>query len=739
MPPVDGTLNRRDFLFYTSAAVAGVTLGEAGRRQLARADERASAWRDRGVERWATSVCRECPAGCGVRVRLVDDVPVKLDGNPNCPIARGRLCAKGQAAIESYFDPDRLTGPARRVGRRGENTWQPISWDEAIRLFASHWPRSPRADDTQPLALGGVERGPLADAWIAMWRAAGAHVAWTPGVTAARLRPALTALTGVDADPLFDLEHATYVLSFSAPIVEDWLSPLWAQRSYGRFRRGAAHGRGRLVQVDVRRSLTARKADEWIALPIEQQVVLAYGLASVILRERRADAAFLEEFGGTLPAFEARLVARFSPDDVAALTGVPVVTVLRLARELAGSPRPLVAVAADADRALVDAVFALNAIVGAFDRAGGIMASPATPLDDLEDATKALWEVARGARHPAGLALRDAAPLRAVKAPAFAAGATDAVPFIVSFSPYLDDAAGLADLLLPTHTALESWHIATPASAVPSELVAAAAPAVRARLNTRDLASVLERIGGEIAGNVAAVSPWTPSEQIVREALTRVAALHRGAPYSSAYETEWLRQLEQGGWWVPAVDAGHAIATVLEAGGWGDPGFQPGSIRESLRARRGLTFAPPVDVPMPPAVVNTAEMARSNGDRGRLRLVAFTPSAVNLAGNPNQPVLFELLGQPDGAPWSVWAELNRDVARERGIQEGDRVRIVSDAGAIEARVQLVDGMTPGAIAVSFVPGVAPSGRWAAFVRQDLRRLCGPAGFESACDVTVVRV
>ncbi len=116
-------LKRRDFLFYGGATIVGITLGELGRRQLARAEERANAWRERGVETWATSVCRECPAACGVRVRLVDAVPVKLDGNPLCPVARGRLCPKGQAALEAYFDPDRLLGPARRVGKRGEGRW----------------------------------------------------------------------------------------------------------------------------------------------------------------------------------------------------------------------------------------------------------------------------------------------------------------------------------------------------------------------------------------------------------------------------------------------------------------------------------------------------------------------------------------------------------------------------------------------------------------------------------------
>ena len=732
-------LDRRDFLLYTAAAAAGVTLGEAGRRYLARADERASAWRGRRIERWATSVCRECPAACGIRVRLIDDVPVKLEGNPNCPIARGRLCAKGQAAIESYFDPDRLTGPARRLGPRGSNRWEAMSWDEATRLVAAQWPRSASTGETQPVALGGLDQGPLADAWLAAWRAAGAHVAWTATPTAGRLRPALHALTGMDADPLFDLEHATHVVSFGAPIVEDWLSPVWAQRAYGRFRRGAGHGRGRLVQIDARRSLTARKADEWIALPAEQQTILAYGLASVILREHRADAAFLDDHGGNVAAFATQIVSTCSPDDVAIQTNIPVVTILRLARELVASPRPLVMVAADGARPLLDAVFALNALIGAYDRQGGIAASPTRPADDLDDAAEAVRDIAVGRRRPAVLVLRDASPLRSLTAPIVPAGALDDVPFIVSFSPYLDEAAAIADLLLPTHTPLESWHLVAPPAAVPAELMAAAQPAVPARLNTQDLVATLHAIAGEFGGELAAAVPWNSSELIVRHTLGRLGGLRRGGPYSSAYETEWLRQLEEGGWWSPAMESGEAgIAAMLEGGGWGDPAFQRGAIREALGERGGLTFAPPIRFPAFNAVPPTAPQESPRAARPELLLIPFVPSVANLAGNPNQPVLFELLGQPDGSPWSVWAELNPETGRDLGLFHGARIRIESRDGHIEARAHLVEGMPHGHVAVAFVPGTA-DGRWARFMNEDLRRLYGARGSASACEVRVVRI
>lgn len=725
---MDRAIGRRDFLAYTGATLAGVTLGEAGRRWLARADERAGAWRKPAVETWAISVCCECPAACGVRVRLIDQTPVKLEGNPACPVSRGRLCAKGQAAIEAYFDPDRLVGPARRIGRRGEGRWAPISWNEAADRFAAGLSRAQDARGAI-VAMAAGDRGPIVDVWTRFWTGVGGRVAWTPMATAERLAPRFAALTGSRGDPVFDLEHATHVLSFGTPVVEDWLSPVWAQRSYGRFRRGAARPRGRLVQVDAHRSLSARKADEWLPVAADRQAVLAYGIASILLREDRADRAFLAQFGGNIAEFEQEVLARYTPDNVALATGVPVVTLLRLGRDLASTTEPLVTVGADAAPALVDAVFALNALVGSFDRPGGIFES-ATSRGEQPSAVAMLHEIASG-RPPHLLALHDPSPLRARAAPRDL-GAVERCELVVSFSPYLDETAALADLLLPTHTALERWHAVVPPASDPTEKIACARPATKARLDTRDVVGVLraaaERLGDE------ALCPWKSGGDLLQHELDRLWSLRRGTPYVNSFEHDWVRQLESGGWWVPPAASRTAFGDMtLDAGGWVDPFFAPGGVRRAIGQRGGLSFMPAVALEtilmagpgeQPVLAGSTAvEPVRSPPTREfPLQLVVFTPAAVNLVGSPNQPVLFELLGQPDGAPWHVWAELAPETARELGVEDRAPVRIHSAFGSVEAHLVVVDRLPPGTIAVAYVPAPAAAGRWARLVTSDVRRL-----------------
>ena len=732
------SLNRRDFLFYGGATVAGVTLGEVGRRWLARADAQAGTWRPTATESWANSVCRECPAGCGVRVRLMDRTPVKLEGNPRCPIARGRLCAKGQAAIEAYFDPDRLTGPARRSGRGADRPWTRISWDEALGLLTTRL-ASAAGKEGAVLALAADERGPIADAWTRFWSAQHARLAWTYPATADRLAVPFAAMTGAEGVPVFDLEHATYALSFGAPLVEDWLSPVWAQRSYGRFRRGSSHPRGRLVQIDGRRSLTARKADEWLPVAAERQAALACGIAAILLREDRVDRRALAEYGGTFAAFERDLVTQYVPDTVATATGVPVVTLLRLARELMSTSRPLVVVAADAAPDLVGAVFVLNLLIGALDRSGGVLESPVTaPTEgDRISASRLLREMASKSDRPQIVALRDASALRALATPRDAAKLFERCDLVVSFSPYLDDTASVADLILPTHTPLESWHGVVPASTDGRATFACAKPAAEPRLDTRDLVEILRATAGKMGGAIAAACPLKDSEDVVRTELDRLWKERRGTPYAELFETEWTRQLERGGWWMPPAASSAEFSNVaLGAGGWIDPYFEPGQLRQTIARRGGLTFAP---LPQAPDTAAASTPGVRTDRDFPLRLVAFTPAVVNLVGGPNQPVLFELLGQPDGAPWQVWAEIGGETARLFGIEHGASVRVTSAAGSIDVVALVAERTPPGTLVVAYVPALARGGRWAQLVQADVRQLFAGGEAEGSTAVRVTRL
>ena len=82
-----------------------------------------------GTPYWFASTCRECPAGCGVMLKVREGNVIKIEGNPNHPISRGGLCPRGQAALQELYNIDRLKKPLYNPpnGRRAE-----LSWEQAL-------------------------------------------------------------------------------------------------------------------------------------------------------------------------------------------------------------------------------------------------------------------------------------------------------------------------------------------------------------------------------------------------------------------------------------------------------------------------------------------------------------------------------------------------------------------------------------------------------------------------------
>jgi len=76
--------------------------------------------------------CGLCHPRCGVRLRVEDGRAVAVEGDPDHPISRGRLCARGKLLIDHLYHPARLNFPLKRTGERGANQWQRLSWDQAL-------------------------------------------------------------------------------------------------------------------------------------------------------------------------------------------------------------------------------------------------------------------------------------------------------------------------------------------------------------------------------------------------------------------------------------------------------------------------------------------------------------------------------------------------------------------------------------------------------------------------------
>jgi anaerobic selenocysteine-containing dehydrogenase len=99
-----------------------------------------------------TTTCYMCACRCGIRVHLIDGQIRYIQGNPDHPVNRGVLCAKGSAGIMQHYSPARLSKPLKRVGERGSGEFQEIEWDEALAIAAG-WLGDIRKTDPRKLAF----------------------------------------------------------------------------------------------------------------------------------------------------------------------------------------------------------------------------------------------------------------------------------------------------------------------------------------------------------------------------------------------------------------------------------------------------------------------------------------------------------------------------------------------------------------------------------------------------------
>ncbi|MBI2879634.1 MAG: nitrate reductase, partial [Candidatus Rokubacteria bacterium] len=113
-----------------------------------------------GVASWYATVCRECPAGCGLLMRVREGRVVKVEGNPDHPVNRGRLCVRGPASLQGLYDPDRIRRPLRRDP---SGALPEIGWDEAEKLLVEKLAELRREGQARRIALvSQLETGSLA-------------------------------------------------------------------------------------------------------------------------------------------------------------------------------------------------------------------------------------------------------------------------------------------------------------------------------------------------------------------------------------------------------------------------------------------------------------------------------------------------------------------------------------------------------------------------------------------------
>jgi anaerobic selenocysteine-containing dehydrogenase len=423
----------------------------------------------------ARTVCmRDCPDACSILATVEDGRVIRQRGDPDHGVTRGFLCARGNAYLKRQYDPTRLRFPQRRTARG----WERLSWEDALDLAAgklAHY-----RDTWGPRALLAVHYSGMRG-WVdklltrLFWAGVGGVTMSCGGLSIETLGAAQRAGLGGDGT------HAPEDLANSRGFVL-WgknvavTHPHWAAFITEARKRGAS-----LHVIDPVRTATARQADGFYQLRPGSDGILALGVARRLLERQAADEPFLAQHTAGFAAYRRLALAR-SLDEVARATDLSVAQIEALA-DCYAAVKPVATLSGlgpshwshgGATVRLIDALAALSGNLGVAGGGSGtsFFRRPPFDLSMLDGAPQAAGrhvllprlgdDILAAGEPPLKLGwIAGANPAATVPNTTRVKAGLRSLEYLVVVEQFMTATAELADLVLPCTTYLETDDLVT--------------------------------------------------------------------------------------------------------------------------------------------------------------------------------------------------------------------------------------------------------------------------------------
>ena len=621
----------------------------------------------------------DCPDTCALLTTVENGRAVRVQGNPEHPLTDGVLCTKVSRYNERTYHPERILTPLRRVGPKGSGQFEPVGWDEALSEIAVRL-QAITARDPQailPYSYAGT-----------MGLVQGESIAarFFHKLGASLLDRTICASAGA--------EGLTYTLGSKVGMkvqhfAESRLILIWGSNSIGsnlhfwRIAQEAKRNGARLVCIDPRRSETADKCHEHIALRPGTDAALALALMHELIVSDWLDHDYIERYTLGWDALRTRAL-QWPPERAAEVCGVPVEQIRRLARDWGTAKPAAIRLNYGMQRVrgggnAVRAVACLPALTGAWrHRAGGLlMASSghfpvrraALQRPDLLGERRprtvnmstigdALLQQASAAFGPKieALVVYNSNPVAvAPESGKVVQGFAREDLFTVVLEHFKTDTADYADFILPATTQLEHWDIHTTYGHTDVLLNRPAiAPVSQARTNTDIFRALAARMGFD-----------DPCFADSDEQLCRMAI---------GDERDFALLLEHGFASLPVPEAPFA------QGGFPTPSGKCEFFSQRL-ADMGLDglpdHVPNYEVP---------------GSDARYPLAMISPPARNFLNSTfvNVQSLRDIESEP-------LLEIHPQDAAPRGIADGAVVEVFNDRGRYRCKARVCERARPGVV------------------------------------------
>ncbi len=670
-------LNRRQFLLTSSAAAGAVGVGSGLTTRFWGLDGDPVHDPATDGDKVIPTFCEMCFWKCGVLAHVKDGTVTKLVGNPDHPLAKGRLCPRGTGGTGLLYDPDRLKKPLIRKGERGEQRFEEVSWEEALDHVAAKLKEVKEKHGAESLAL--FNHGYGASFFKTLVAAYGSPSVGAPSYAQCRgsrdVAFQLTYGAPVGSPEYLDIENSRVLTLIGSHLGEN-MHNTQVQEFAAMIEKG-----GELVVVDPRFSTAAGKARYWLPIKPGTDMALLLAWMHVIVKEGRYNKAFVEANTVGFEQLAAHLADK-TPEWAWARTSIAPELIVETARFIAGAaPASLVHPGRHTswngdDTQRGRAIAILNALLGSWGAAGGFflpskLKVPPTALPPMPKPERKAPDTPRGAVFPfmdEGLAhgLRDASIpgtaefdikawfvygsnlIQSLPNPEKTIEAIQHLDFFVAVDVLPAEITGWADVVLPECTYLERWDdlAITPWK---EPFVSVRQEVVPPMFDSKPGWWIAKELGKRLG--LADYFPWESAETMVKARL-------------EAGKYDVAAMLRTG------VAGGKRAAVTTEEGATAVYGTPSGKIElfSQQMADAGLAPMPEYTPPEAPAA-----------DQFHL---LFGRSPVHTFGRTtNNRFLSEIYAENE-----VW--LNTRVAREQGFKTGDKVILVNQDGKKSAAIKV---------------------------------------------------
>jgi len=732
-------IDRRGFLSLGIGAAAGTALSPIPWKLADDSSIWTQMWPwtpvpEEGEVTYEDSTCTLCPGGCGISVRKVGNRAVKIEGKEGHPINDGGLCLLGLSGLQLLYGPTRITAPLKQAGERGEGKWRRISWSEALSTVASRLEGIRKSGDAHMVgAVAGSASGITAHLLKRFLTAYGSPNFVSIPSMEDTYRQILHLMQGGTGSAGFDLEHSDCILSFGSGLLDGWGSPVRMFRANSAWRdRGA-----KVIQIEPRLSRTAAKSDRWVPIVPGTEGELAMGVAFALIRGSHYRKTFTDQYaagfedwtdeqGRSHKGFRRLVLENYPLERVEKKTGVSRDDIVVIAKEMADASGPIAI--CGSGKGLIPgslstfaAVHALNGLMGSINTAGGIWSVPGPDYiqwphisgDSDADEPRADATGDRTYPHPAGPANRffdaiadsDTYPMKALLIsganpcytlpdPQKITAALEKVPMVISFSPYLDETALHADLVLPNHTYLERWEDVPVAAGIQKPVIGLTRPVVQPLYQTRHTGDVLIEVAKRMGGDLAAAFPWRSFESCLKQTLRSKwrTLLRKGYSEDSRFRPpEW-----SAGFDTPS----------------GKFEFVPSNLPNASALKGGL-YGP------------SASAEDDTDSSYPLMLIPY--DSIRLAGGSIGAPPFAVKTVPNDVLRGdeLFVEINPATAEALRLRDGKRATLSTPKGTATVRVRLFEGIRPNVVAIPRGLGHTAYGEFLADKGINVNGLIGP--------------